>query len=426
MYKILSLFIVPFIFLFAGCSLHEQVSAKNVKSFEDEDRLIMFALYAKTQGDANSTINLFELLYEESGKTEYRDEVIIMMLQSRQSQRALVKVAYYKKDIDKLDVRFKRLEIAVLIQLKRYEEAKNLSLILVEETKEAQDYQQVASLYMIEGRYDFSLRYLQSAYAINYDEKILDKMAIVLYVNLNKKSEAISNLETHILLNGCSETICLRLASFYSEENDIEGMLRVYQRLYDNTLSLKYAQSIVKLLTYKKDAIALVQFLEKSEVDDVLLLQMYVNIKNYEKVVSLGSKLYEKEGDPYYLGQSAIFEYEGAKDKNDKLVIDSVMQKLIKVVSESDEAVYLNYLGYLLIDHELDIKKGMNYVKRALKEDSNSAYYLDSLAWGYYKQGYCSKALTLMKGVTKQLDKEDAEVSSHIKAMKKCIKKGKR
>jgi len=428
MFKYLYSLFIPLIFIFTACSSHEVKVPSNEKAFEDEDRLAIFALYAKSQGDANSTIELFSVLYENSGKKEYRNEELITMIQAHQNERALDQIALYKEamDEDEVDVTLERLKIAALMELKRYDEAKVLALELVEYTKASQEYLQVASIYMIEGRYEFALRYLQSAYAINYDEKILDKMSIILYVNLNKKAEAISNLETHMLLHGCSETICLRLASFYSEENNVDGMLRIYLRLYDNTQELKYAQSVIKLYTYKKETIELIQFLEKSRADDPLLLQMYMNTKNYEKVARLGSELYKKEGNPYYLGQSAIFEYEGAKDKRDPKMVDSVMHKLQDVVEESNDAVYLNYLGYLLIDHEIDVKEGMKYVKQALEVEKESPYYLDSLAWGYYKQGKCTKALKLMHKVQEKLDKDDDEVLSHINAIQKCIKQGKR
>jgi len=429
MSRIFSLFSICFILLFSGCSSHEQKPLSNMKSFEDEDRLAIFALYAKSKGDANSTIALFELLYEKSDKKEYRNEEIMTMIQSSQHERALERIAFYKKELNdenEVDVALERYKIAATMELKRYEEAKELALSLVEHTKAAQEYQQVAAIYMIQGRYEFALKYLQGAYSINYNEKILDKMAIILYVNLNRKAEAISYIETHIRLHGCSETICLRLASFYSEVNNLDGMLRIYLRLYDNTKKEKYARTIIKLYNYKKDAISLIRFLEKSGSDDPLLLQMYINTRNYSRVVTLGKKLYKKEGDPYYLGQSAIFEYEGAKDKNNPKIIDSVMKKLKTVIDESDEPVYLNYLGYLLIDHDIDVKGGMAYVNRALKKEKDSPFYLDSLAWGYYKQGKCKKALKLIKKVQKSLGKEDSEVASHVKAIKQCIQEGKR
>lgn len=428
MYKLLSTFFIFSIFLFTACSTHNNPVPSNAKSFEEEDRYIIFALYAKDQGDFNSAISLYEILYKRSSKKEYRDEEIVTMLQYGQFNRALKKIELYKSKLEKdeLDINLERMKIAALMGKKSYDEAKVYALELLDKTKEVLDYQQVASIYMIQKRYETALKYLQSAYAINYDEKILDKMAIILYVNLKRKAEAISYLETHIRLNGCSKIICLRLGSFYSEENNVDGMLRVYTMLYDNTKDDKYAQTIIKLYTYKKETILLIRFLQDSRADDLLLLKLYIDTKNYPKIISLSDELYEKEGDIYYLGQSAIFEYEGSKDKNDKKMIYSVIKKLKTVLKNSSDPMYMNYLGYLLIDHDIDLKKGMSYVREALKIEKESPYYLDSLAWGYYKQGKCKKALKLMKKVRVYLGKDDYEVSSHVKKIKECIKKGKK
>lgn len=427
MSRLLSFFVVLSVLILSGCSRNETPVPSNIKSFEDEDRLAIYALYAKSQGDINSTISLYEILYAKSDKPEYRNEEIIAMLQSKQYERALQKIEAYKAglDADVTDVMLERFKIAALVELKEYETAKSTALALAEETKAAQEYQQIAAIYMVQGRYEFALRYLERAYTIDYDEQILDKMAIILYVNLNRKAEAISHLETHMRLHGCSETICMRLGSFYSEENNIEGMLRIYLRLYDNTKNEKYAATVVKLYSYKKETIPLIQFLEKSGSDDKLLLQLYINTRNYPKVVTLGDKLYKEEDDPYYLGQSAIFEYEGAKDKQETKMLSSVMAKLKHVLELSDDPTYLNYLGYLLIDHEIDVKGGIAYVKKALEQEKNSPFYLDSLAWGYYKQGKCTEALELMKTVRKNLGKDDPEVTAHLKAIKQCIKQKK-
>ena len=424
MSRIVSLLLFTVFLMFAGCARQQANLPSNAKAFEEEDRFAIWALYAKSQGDASASIYWYELLYEKSGKTEYRDEALITMVQSKQHERALERIAYYKSELDEgeLDVQLERIEIATLMELKLLEKAKRIALSLVEQTKEAYDYQQVAAIYMEQGRYEIALRYLQSAYAINYDEKILDKMAIILYVNLDQKAQALSYLETHIRLHGCSEVVCLRLGSFYSEENNVDGMLRIYLRLYENTKNDKYAKTVIKLYNYKKEVIPLIQFLEKNGSDDVLLLQMYISTRNYAKVKTLGEKLYHEDGDPYYLGQSAIFEYEGAKDKQDKKMIDSVMKKLQTVIESSPEPTYLNYLGYLLIDHDIDVKVGMEYVKKALESEKESPYYLDSLAWGYYKLGQCEKALEVMKRVRKNLGQDDPEVTAHVKKIQQCIK----
>lgn len=89
--------------------------------------------------------------------------------------------------------------------------------------------------------------------------------------------------------------------------------------------------------------------------------------------------------------------------------------------------MYLNYLGYLLIDHEIDVKKGMLYIKQVLKLEPDSAFYLDSLAWGHYKLGECKKAKKIMQKVLTLEGGDNEEVLEHVDAINKClkIKKGK-
>ena len=72
---------------------------------------------------------------------------------------------------------------------------------------------------------------------------------------------------------------------------------------------------------------------------------------------------------------------------------------------------------------DLDIKKGIELVKLALEKDPQNLYYLDSLAWGYYKLGDCKQAWEILKQTLD--DKEFAnsdESKAHIKAIKACVK----
>jgi len=66
----------------------------------------------------------------------------------------------------------------------------------------------------------------------------------------------------------------------------------------------------------------------------------------------------------------------------------------------------------------------MEYVKRALEQDPESSYYLDSLAWGHYKRNECVQALKIMEKVRKLEGGDDPEVVHHHKLIKKC--KGKK
>ncbi len=166
-------------------------------------------------------------------------------------------------------------------------------------------------------------------------------------------------------------------------------------------------------------------FLEGSGADDSVLLSLYINNKSYGKAAKLSKKLYDKEGDITYLGQYAIFTYESAEDKSDPVMLQEVMVIFKRVIEQSDNALYYNYLGYLMIDHDLGVKEGMLYVKKALELEPDSPYYKDSLGWGYYKEGRCEEAFKLIKEVEEELGSEDEEIKSHLEAIKKCLKRKK-
>ena len=315
-----------------------------------------------------------------------------------------------------------RIKIVAMMQMYKLEEAKNIALELVKVSTEVGDYLLVSDIYVKQKKFDTAVKYLESAYIKDYNEEILDKMSIVLYVNLQRKKDAIAQLETHTRVHGCSKLICKRLLGFYSNENNIDGLLSTYLRLYQIDKSNEIADRIVQIYGYKKDYLSLVDFLEKSGSDDMTLLQYYSSTKNYKKASLLADKLYLKTSEIDYLGQSAIFEYESFKDKNNQKRVQNIISKLEKVLRAKEDTLYFNYLGYLLIDHEIDISKGMKYIKRALKLDPNSSYYLDSLAWGYYKLGECKKAKKIMDRVVKMDGGDDKEVLSHVQSIERCIK----
>ena len=415
---ILSLFLA---LLFSGCfvKFSDAEVKPSEKVFEQEDALILFALRAEELKQHDEASSIFNTLYEKSNKKEYLYASLQNDLYAQAYERAVARVdAQIGEELE--DLKLIRIKIIALIGDEKLQEARVLALALVEKSKEVDDYILVSDIYVKQKKFDTALKYLESAYTKNYNEKILDKMSIILYVNLQRNKDAIAQLETHARMHGCSKVICTRLIGFYSNENNIDGLLSIYLRFYELEKNDEIAKKIVQIYTYKKDFIKLMSFLQDSEVDDDLLLQVYINSKNYSQAALLAIKLYEERGDLNYLAQSAIFEYEGHKDKNNKEMLSSVVKKLKRSVAGDKKPLYLNYLGYLLIDHSINIKEGISYVKEALKIEPNSAYYLDSLAWGYYKLGDCKRAYKIISKVAKLDGGDDVEVVKHLKAIKKC------
>jgi len=416
-------FLFTFVLLFTACSQKAPTPPKpSEKAFDAEDTYIIFALRAEQVGDFKTAAKLFAELYNKSSKKEYlyrylKDKIIL-----KEYTDVITTVdTITKGSID--DVKLIRLKIIALIEANRLKEAKQIAVMLAKKTNKVQDYLLVSDIYTKNKEYDMALKYLEGAYVKNYNEKLLDKMAVILYVNLDRKKEAIADLESHARIHGCSKLICHRLLSFYSHENNIDGLLSVYKRLYAKNKNEEIAEKIIQIYSYKREYVKLMDFLEENHINDELLLQLYLSGKNYKKASQLALKLYKESGDYAYLGQSAIYKYESYKGKVPKNALDEIIKELEDVVKYNKNTLYMNYLGYILIDHEIDVKKGLAYIKEVLKEQPNSVYYLDSLAWGYYKLKKCSKAKELIDRVMKLEDSNEPEVVEHLKAINKCIKK---
>ena len=405
-----------------GCSVKQPELSPQTKAFEEEDAYALFALDAEAHGRYTAAAQYYALLYEKAPREEYRDHFFENLLMAKQFDDALQNAEMMQETLG-FDPQVERYRIRALVGKGELKAAETAALAFLDKTKAKQDYLGAADIYGMQKQYNTALRYLESAYDIDYDERVLDRMAVTMYVNLDRKKDAIALLETHIRMNGCSERVCKRLASFYSEQNNVDGMLSTYLRLYDVRPSKEVAEAIIRIYSYQNDMVHLKQFLEQYHADDALLLKLYVNAKEYPSASALAQKLYEESGDAAYLGQSAIFAFEGAGDKRDPALINAVVAKLKTAVKSEKDPLLLNYLGYLLIDNDVDPKAGMAYVREALEQEPDSPFYLDSLAWGYYKLGECQKADAIMQKVVKAMQGEqDEELDKHLKAIDACLK----
>lgn len=426
MYKtFLPLFLLLFM---VSCASPEPKKIKaNEKAFDAEDTYILYALQAEELRENRAASTLFSRLYKKSHKKEYLYRSLENDLIAKDSQKLIKRVdAIAQGSIE--DAKLIRFKIIALFELNRLDEAETLAMSLAKKTQEPNDYILVSDILIKSQKYDLALKYLDSAYSKDYNEKILDKMSIILYVNLNRQKDAIAYLETHSRMHGTSQLIGARLIGFYSDQNNIEGLLSTYKRLYLLDPNEELAEKIVQIYMYKRDYMHLIDFLEESKSDDAMLLQLYSSAHSYKKASALANKLYEKTADVNYLGQNAIYEYESAEDKNSKILLHKVVDKLEKVIAIDKSPIYLNYLGYILIDHKVDVKKGMGYIREVLKLEPDSAYYLDSLAWGYYRLGNCKEAKRVMQKVLKLEGGDNSEVIDHVKKIDLCIKnkKGKK
>jgi len=63
------------------------------------------------------------------------------------------------------------------------------------------------------------------------------------------------------------------------------------------------------------------------------------------------------------------------------------------LMQDSEHAEALNFYGYSLADRDERLADALVMVEKALVLKPDDGYYLDSLAWVYYKQGNSDKAV---------------------------------
>ncbi len=407
------------LFILTGCSTKEVVYTETTKKvFEEEDNLIFQALLFQQKGEYANAKQVYKLLYEQSQKKVYLSELasISFMLNDKET------LSYIVEGIKKYpqEPHFNRLLVGQYIKEKRYEEAEKELLKLLAEEKSVQHLSIAGNLYLQMKAYDVALKYFESAYKQEQSEDLLHNIVELLYRFLGRKGDALSYLETFANTEGCGQSVCFKLIDIYGKDRNVHGLIATYKKIYKEHPNEEVAKKIVELLIYLKDTKGAIAFLDKRGQHPELLLQMYVNLKRFTDAYALAEKLYGESKNLDYLGKMAIYEYEINKTKLSLEVLQSIMKKFDEVTASLRDSVYLNYYGYLLIDHDIDVARGISLVQSALELEPNSPYYLDSLAWGLYKQGRCAEAYEIMKYFGDHIYEE--EVLVHLEAIKKCLK----
>ena len=421
------------IFFIIGCTQLRQPARSSLinydykyKVFANEDRYIMFALEHDRNGQKEKSRELYLKLFLETLKEEYLFEYVRISYFLKKYDDIITKVENKRKEISKDKAKILRIYILALAQKKNYDKALIETNSLLKTYKSDLNYELLGNIYLHKKNYIKAKEIYLKVYSNSLTSSSLINLVNIMYVYLDEKNEAINYLESHTKLYGCNNLICSKLLAFYQEQKNIDGVISVLKKTYytykgkNNSFRV---DKIYKLLMYyleKKDIKDAIKFLEKSDADDDKLFSLYRNDNQNKKALSLATQLYSTKGNIDYLAQIAMLEFEMAKDK--KTVIKDVIKKFEDVLTVLDNHVYQNYLGYILIDLNIDIKKGLKYVNKALKKAPNNLAYIDSLAWGQYKLKKCEEAYKNMKIVVDAIGLEDKEIKLHWKKIKECHK----
>ena len=385
-------FVVVFLLLlYAGCSAKSIKVDDNTRTRGGQvtsasaDFYYLMAVDCELQKDYVCSQSMFEKLYELTKQSGFLKESVRFAL-------LLGKYDAYKKhikDIEKMaetDSDVASFLIPYYTTHGDFARAKESAKRLLKKSPSLENYQLLSALYMDAKEY--------------------------------KKAERV--LQEYVSEYGCQIKICSLLLLVKTKQNDTKGALEILRKLYKKTDNKLFETQYLKLLVSLGKYDELERYVDNSkELSKEILVDVYSSIKRYKKAEKISLELYHEKKDLRYLADSAIFLYEG-EYKKDKRVLKKVLKRFHDSVDRVKDALYYNYYGYLLIDHDVDVKRGIVEVKKALKLKPKSEYYLDSLAWGYFKLGKCKEALDILDALK---DKEQEEIKEHIKKAKECLKR---
>ena len=407
--------------------------AGSAKGPAQEDRLIVEAIFQDENHRFDQAEALFVKLYRLTGRSEYLVQAAKeAMLPGGDPAKVipLLKAWISRHEAQSRDTRPVRMLVALYAKSGRLDLAEPLADKWLAQSDRPVDLKLAATLKNDLGKYKEALGLLRKAYANSPDERTLLQEVSLLEKQLKDRQEAIRLLETHLRLRpDASVAVYFKLIELYAKENRLDKVLELYKKLYEKDPQQYFLQKIVKLSLYTHDLDGLIALLEKhSRGNEELLYRLYKETKHYDKAIALAHRRYEETGKPKWLAEEAILRYEAARAK--KKITPQVLKTFRRLFDEAlkkglDDSLYLNYYGYTLIDHDLDIERGISLVRRALRQQPDNSYYLDSLAWGLYKLGHCDQAYRVMEKVIADEGIREPEIKMHWESIRKCMEKDK-
>jgi tetratricopeptide (TPR) repeat protein len=394
--------------------------AKELMKISEDELIIRALLYDEYNAYENS-YQAYKKLYDDTGAEIYLFKEATSSLMSRTHiLESITRLKIWdEKNPDRIEVR--RLLIPLYLTIRQVKNAMIEAEYLLEQSKEPMDLDLASNSFLYSGNFKRAVELLTRVYETVPREEILLRMTEIMDEFTGERKKAIQLLETHRRMNIVSNDVYIKLLTLYQKEKNIDGILETYKALYMQDNDQQHLMKIIDAYVYKRDIDGAIVFLEKDQSRNDILYELYKTKKYFSKALALVDELYNEDKNSKWIAEKGVLLFENSEDKNDKKMIEDVISHFEKAIElGNDDSIYLNYYGYTLIDKEVNVKKGIDVIENALIQQPDNIYYLDSLAWGYYKVRDCDKAYKLMKRVVDEEGLEEEEIIEHWDAIRQC------
>lgn len=196
------------------------------------------------------------------------------------------------------------------------------------------------------------------------------------------------------------------MATIYSNAGNMEAALILLKDIDPkDKLYVRTKIFSALLLQQKKDLLVAEELLqdamnEKPENQDLRNMYLSIirdqdNLKRFKSELEIANEKFP-ENENFKFEYGAVLYELGEKERSLE-----ILNQLIHRNPKNNDA--LNFVAYSYSEDSHDLDTALDYIQRALVDNPQNPYYLDTLAWVYYKQCKVSEALTKMREALKYL-----------------------
>ncbi|BDB67315.1 ATP-dependent nuclease subunit B [Helicobacter cinaedi] len=407
----------------------------------DEDSYLFEAIEYEAQKEFDKARDLYLVLYEETKKLEYLKEAITLSSTLNNPHATLDFANEYVAKGGQKDLVIHKIFLDSYLKLGMTQEALQEAKIIAKSENSALLNDILGSLYATLGDFKNALIHFESAYNESKAQEVLQKIVAV-YLSQSQQEKALNLLDSHIENYSCFGSFCKFSIEVYGKFNKIAKIENVFEKSFQAQPTIENAQNLILIYAHQKKFKQASQIATQFPFKPEILLELYIAQQDYKNAAKQAKYAYDENKNPYFLALEQIYTFESS-NKKDKKAIANIAQNLKNAInlmqmpdtntpkderidsalqnSQNAELGFLfNFLGYLMIDYELNVKEGVEYVKKALEISPRNPAYLDSLAWGYYKLKDCKNAKETFKLIPQEDIKKEQEIKEHRALIQMC------
>jgi tetratricopeptide (TPR) repeat protein len=142
------------------------------------------------------------------------------------------------------------------------------------------------------------------------------------------------------------------------------------------------------------------------------LATMYSRLKRWSEADTALDKADEVSSKPDDKETVAFLRASGYERQKKYEQAEDIFRKILN--GDPQNAGVLNYLGYMLADHNLKLDEALGMIKKAVEMEPANGAYLDSLGWAYFKLGKYDLAEDSLIKASQHVMGSDPTVQEHL------------